>query len=179
MPSQLTLVTRRLAFALLLPAFVSLPKIAAAQSASPNKTIVLVRHGERIKPDGDVALSEKGRERARTLAYMLKDFRPQAIYTSQMIRTIETAEFSATSFGIKSEVVPADKAILLVEKLNQLPPGASALVVHHSNSIPKIVEELGAGTIPPIAEDEFDRMLILTIPQSGKPSVVTLRYGGK
>jgi hypothetical protein len=42
-------------------------------------TIVLVRHGERITPDGDVALSEKGRERAKALAYAIADLNLRAI----------------------------------------------------------------------------------------------------
>ena len=42
-----------------------------------------------------------------------------------------------------------------------------------------IVEKLGAGKIPPVHEDEFDRLLIVTIPANGTPSVVTLRYGGR
>jgi broad specificity phosphatase PhoE len=141
-------------------------------------TIVLVRHGERITPDGDVALSEKGRERAKALAYAIADLNLRAIYTSQMIRTIETAAPAAETARLKSELVPVEKSDVLVEKLKQLPPGSSALVVNHSGTIPTIVEKLGAGKIAPVREDEFDRLLIVTIPATGAPSVVTLRYGG-
>jgi broad specificity phosphatase PhoE len=142
-------------------------------------TIVLVRHGERITPNGDVGLSEKGRERAKALAYALADLKLHAIYTSQMIRTIETAAPAAEAARISSELVPVEKTDVLVEKLKQLPPGSGALVVNHSGTIPTIVEKLGAGKIPPVREDEFDRFLIVTIPANGTPSVVTLRYGGR
>jgi hypothetical protein len=76
-------------------------------------------------------------------------------------------------------VVPVEKTDVLVEKLKHLPSGGSALVVHHGGTIPTIVEKLGAGKIPPLREDEFDRLLIVTIPATGTPSVVTLRYGGR
>jgi broad specificity phosphatase PhoE len=161
-----------LAFLLLGPAVAETPPDAP-------RTIVLVRHGERITPDGDVALSAKGRERAKALSYMIADLDLHAIYTSQMIRTIETAAPVAAATGVKSELIPVEKTDVLVEKLKQLPPGRSALVVNHSGTIPTIVEKLGAGKVPPVSEDEFDRFLIVTIPATGTPSVVTLRYGGR
>ena len=155
----------------------SVPATAETSSGTPT-TIVLVRHAERITPNGDVALSEKGRERAKALAYAIADLKLHAIYTSQMIRTVETAAPAAAAASIGSEVVPVEKTDVLVEKLKQLPLGSNALVVNHSGTIPTVVEKLGAGKIPPVREDEFDRLLIVTIPATGAPSVVTLRYGG-
>jgi phosphohistidine phosphatase SixA len=160
-------------FFLLLPSFAPGADLATA----PPRTIIVVRHAERIRPDGDVELSDKGRERAKMLAWTLKDQSLRAIYISQMIRTRETAAPVAAAAGIVSEVVPADKPNVLVEKLGQLRPGECALVVHHSGSIPKIVDGLGAGKISPIPEDEFDRMIIISLPAGGKPAITTLRYG--
>jgi broad specificity phosphatase PhoE len=158
---------------------VLLEPIAAETRMEAARTIVLVRHAERITPNGDVALSAKGRERANALAYAISDLRLHAIYTSQMIRTIETAAPVAEAARIESEQVPVEKTDVLVEKLKQLPPGANALVVNHSGTIPALVEKLGAGKIAPVDEGEFDRLLILTIPATGVPSVLTLRYGGR
>jgi broad specificity phosphatase PhoE len=160
-------------------AFLLLGSATAETRAEAPRTIVLVRHGERITPDGDVALSAKGRERAKALSYMVANLDLHAIYTSQMIRTIETAAPVAEATRLKSEVIPVAKTDALVEKLKQLPPGRSALVVSHSGTIPTIVEKLGAGKVPPVSEDEFDRFLIVTIPATGTPSVITLRYGGR
>jgi broad specificity phosphatase PhoE len=171
---------RRVFLCLAMLSLANAPFVPATAGTLPDapRTIVLVRHGERITPNGDVALSEKGRERAKALAYAIADLNPHAIYTSQMIRTIETAAPAAEAARIRSELVPVEKTDVLVEKLKQLPPGSSALVVNHSGTIPTIVEKLGAGKIPPVREDEFDRLVIVTIPATGTPSVVTLRYGG-
>jgi broad specificity phosphatase PhoE len=153
---------------------------ADSEARSDNaRTIILVRHGERITPNGDVALGEKGRERAKALAYMLKDTRLNAIYTSQMIRTIQTAEPLAEARQLKPEIIPVEKVDTLVDKLRQLKPGENALVVNHSGTMPSIVEKLGGEKVAGIGEDEFDRMLIVTLPASGPASVVTVRYGGR
>lgn len=53
--------------------------------------------------------------------------------------------------------------------------GVAVLIVHHSNTVPVIAEKLGA-KIEPIADQEFDRLVVITIPTTGSPSVVTLRY---
>jgi broad specificity phosphatase PhoE len=160
-------------------AFLEFGPVVAETSPEAPKTIVLVRHGERITPEGNVALSEKGRERAKALSYAIADLNLHAIYTSQMIRTIETAAPVAEATRIKSEVIPVEKTDALVEKLKQLPPGKSALVVNHSGALHTIVEKLGASKVPPVREDEFDRLLIVTIPAAGNASVITLRYGGR
>jgi broad specificity phosphatase PhoE len=176
-PTSLLGLLRRLAV-LALAAVLCGPVAAETRTEAP-RIIILVRHAERITPNGDVSLSTKGRERAQALAYAISDLRLHAIYTSQMIRTIETAAPVAEAARMKTEQVPVEKSDALVEKLKQLPAGTNALVVNHSGTIPALVEKLGAGKIAPVREDEFDRLLILTIPTTGAPSVVTLRYGGR
>lgn len=55
-----------------------------------------------------------------------------------------------------------------------LAPGSTALIVNHSGTIPKIVEKLGGGAVAPIAEDEYDRLLIVTIGNGAH--IMTLRF---
>ena len=151
----------------------------AEQSPAPDdtKTIILVRHAERVSPDGDNALSEKGRERAQALARVLRDNDVRQIYISEMIRTRETAEPFAVLKGLKPEVVSTKQLDVLVEKLRQTPAGGVVLAVHHGGTIAQIVEKLGGGKIAPVQENEFDRLIVLTIPAQGKARVLTLRYG--
>ena len=111
------------------------------------------------------------------LASMLRDAGVGRIYTTEMVRTRETAEPLERELRLKAEAVPVQDVDALVTKLRALPPGSVALVVNHSGTIPKIVEKLGGGSIEPIAEDEYDRLLILTLPGDGKAHVVTLRFG--
>jgi hypothetical protein len=51
------------------------------------------------------------------------------------------------------------------------------LVVGHADTVPLIIERPGGGSVPPIRDDEYDRMTVLFLAPRGKAQVVTLRYG--
>ena len=155
---------------------VSVPAIgwpAAAQSTAT--TVILVRHAERESGQGDDPLSAEGRARAETLAYVLRDANVKTVITSGVMRTRQTAEPFARQAGLTPEVLASDKLDTVTERIRGL-PGSAVLIVHHSNTVPVLVERLGA-KVPPIADAEFDRLIVMTIPADGSPSVVTLRYG--
>ena len=73
--------------------FVFLVSILLAFSvASAQPIVVIVRHAEKAANDPkDPDLSEAGRERAQTLARILKDGHITAIFTTEFKRTQETA----------------------------------------------------------------------------------------
>lgn len=169
---------RHACFALLLVALAAIPASAQERSAA-HTTLFLVRHAEKSAPNGDLPLSAEGRSRAATLASMLRDTGVGRIYTTEMVRTRETAEPLERALGLKAEAVPVQDVDALVTRLRALAPGSVALVVNHSGTLPKIVERLGGGTIEPIAEEEYDRLLILTSTGDGKAQVVTLRFGAQ
>ena len=162
-----------LGFALLSSSLASIPAEAQDRPA----TLFIVRHAEKSAPNGDLPLSAEGRSRAAMLASMLRDAGVGRIYTTEMVRTRETAEPLERELHLKAESVPVQDVDALVTKLRALAPGSVALVVNHSGTIPKIVEKLGAAAIAPIAEDEYDRLLVLTLTGDGKAHVVTLRFG--
>ncbi|HEX5718340.1 MAG TPA: phosphoglycerate mutase family protein [Thermoanaerobaculia bacterium] len=157
-----TLISILLGLALLIP-------------AEAPTTLFIVRHAEKSAPNGDLPLSAEGRTRAAKLASMLRDAGVDRIYTTEMVRTRETAEPLASQLRLNAEAVPVQDVDALVTRLRALPPGSAALVVNHSGTIPKIVDKLGGGSIDPLAEDEYDRLLILTI-GSGGAHIVTLRF---
>lgn len=165
---------RRLMAALLV---LALPLGAhAEQKPAGATTILLVRHAEKAGPSGDVPLSTAGKARAAKLAWTLRDAGVRHIFTTELLRTRETAVPLATRLGVTPRVVLAAAIDDLVRALAALPPGAVALVVHHSNTLPPIVEKLGGARLPPVADDEYDRLLVVTRPQGGGPQVLTLRY---
>ena len=145
-----------------------------AQSSTAT-TVILVRHAERETGKGDDALSAQGRARAQTLAYVLRDANIKTVMTSGVTRTRETAEPFARQAGLTPEVLPADKLDDIAQRIRDF-DGGVVLIVHHSNTVPVIAEKLGV-SIAPIGDQEFDRLIVLTIPTSGNPSAVTLRYG--
>lgn len=138
-------------------------------------TVILVRHSERESGQGDDPLSAQGRERAQALAHVLRDTGVKTVITSGLTRTRQTVEPFAQHSGLTPEVIPPDKLDAVVERVRSL-SGSTVLIVHHSNTVPVIAEKLGA-TIAPIADREFDRLIVMTIPSSGNASVLTLRYG--
>jgi probable phosphoglycerate mutase len=68
---------------------------------------VLIRHGEstwnhehRIQGQLDPPLSDRGREQAARLALRLGVHRPEAVYASDLLRAIQTAEPIAAALGL-------------------------------------------------------------------------------
>jgi phosphohistidine phosphatase SixA len=160
----------------LLIALLAVPGAARGEAAGAGPTtILLVRHAEKAGPTGDVPLSAAGKQRALRLAAMLRDAGIRQVYTTELTRTRETAAPLVAKIGVPSQVVTATAVDALVGKLRKLPAGTTALVVHHSNTLPEIVEKLGGARVPAIADDEFDRLLVLTR-WSGGLGVTTLRY---
>ena len=147
------------------------------QAAEPPKTIIVIRHAEKLSQDPDSLLSPKGHERAKELARALRDVKVQTIFVSEKQRTQQTAAPIAAQKGLVPIKVSTTQVPQLLEKLNAIPQGQTALVIYHVPIVGQIVLKLGGVTVPAWQEAEFDRMIIITIPAQGKPSVVTLRYG--
>jgi len=106
----------------------------------------------------------------------LSDAGITAIYTSDAKRTQQTAAPLAQKTGIRPKVVPANDTGKLVAQLRADASGGTVLVVGHSNTVPDIASRLSGGTVKPMGDGEYDRLILLTLPGSGKASVVTLRY---
>ncbi len=114
----------------------------------------------------------------------------KAIYTSQFVRTKQTAAPLTAKTGVSATVLtlkpnPANLRLIaeestaeLVNKILQR-PGESALVIGHSNWIPDVIRMLGGDVIPTIDEQKFDDLFILTIYGKGKAKVVQLKYGAQ
>jgi broad specificity phosphatase PhoE len=150
--------------------------LAGFSPLAPAATIILVRHAERnagMAPD--VLLTPRGEERARELARVLKDANICAIFTTEVRRTQQTAEPTATEFHLQPIVIPATDIDALVFRLQALPEDQTVLVVGH-NTVPLVVERLG-GTVPPMSDTEYDRMVVVVTGRERKPLILTLRYG--
>ena len=53
--------------------------------------------------------------------------------------------------------------------------GKSILVAAHSDTVEQLVQDVGAGSVPPIG-NEFNNLLIVTIPSDGTPSLTRMKY---
>ncbi|GAB2888394.1 histidine phosphatase family protein [Microbulbifer echini] len=162
--------------AIALPAVFVWAEAPASQSAS--QVIYLVRHGEKQRgPDtgSNPNLSEQGQARARQLAWMLEEVGIDAIYSTDYIRTKETARPLAELRNLSIQTYDPRKLKELAEQLSGA--GDRILVVGHSNTTPQLVALLGGQKGKAIREsDEYDRLYIV-IRDRDQVTTLLQRYG--
>jgi phosphohistidine phosphatase SixA len=158
---------------LLLALCVASPASAAAEDELA--TVFLVRHAEKVEIGDDPALSEAGEERAEALANLLRDAGIGAIYTTDYVRTRETAAPLASMLGLGLTLYEPEKLEELAAEIRQR--GGRCLVVGHSNTTPFLTALLGGDPGEPIDEEsEYDRLYVVTMAPGGVVSTVVLRY---
>ncbi len=147
-------------------------------------TIIFVRHAEKMaEPADDPPLSPAGRQRVAELTRQLKDADViqgiDAIYSTPFRRTQETAQPLANALDIPITTYdPDEDNEAVLEDILARHKGEIILVVGHSNTIPQLIADLGASKrVPPIADDEYDNLYLVSIPWFGKTKTIRLRYG--
>ena len=142
-------------------------------AAAIDNVIVLVRHAEKVDDSRDAELSETGRARAGVLAGLLKDMKIDKIYSSDYIRTRDTAGPLAEALGLELELYDPGDLEALATKLRAAE--GRILVVGHSNTTPRLVGLIGGEPGTDIAVDEYDRLYIV-VTGSGAPVTSLLRF---
>lgn len=153
--------------------------------------IFLVRHGESIFGEerlcgwSDVPLSRKGREQATSLSERLKNVKFSRIISSDMIRTIETAEIINRYHNLKIEIefgirelnyglwegksreeiekeFPEEYRAWRLDNSIAPPRGESAIEVYERSrkTIERIVNETANGNILIVAHKSVNRLFI-------------------
>lgn len=157
--------------------------VAWIWATAGSTTVIVIRHAEKDQSAGavDPSLSQAGEARAQLLARMFgeaKDFGGiEAIYVSPALRNRLTAAPLAARLGIKETVAPADDPRGLARRALHEHRGGRVLIVGHSDTVPQIVAELsGNERIPPIDDQEYGTMYIVTVPRIGHPNVLRLTY---
>jgi phosphohistidine phosphatase SixA len=146
--------------------------IAIAQS-----TIFITRHADRYGTEPDPPLTPKGKEQAQALAQLLSDANIKHIFTTELIRTKETAEPLARKINVTPVVVPQSSFDDLIAKIRgSVKPNESVLVVGHRETVPRIVRALTGKDIPPLTSGEYGRLIMITWMPTGDTNVITLRY---
>ncbi|HWA93856.1 MAG TPA: histidine phosphatase family protein [Terracidiphilus sp.] len=162
---------KALALLLLFVPFIGLP-IAHAQS-----TIFVTRHADRFGTEPDPSLTPKGKAQAQALAQLLSDANIRHIFTTELLRTQQTAAPLAHIAKIAPVSVPQHNFNELIDKVRAvLRPNESVLVVGHRATVPKIVRALTGKDIRPMGSSEYGRLIVITLFPDGKSSVITPRY---
>jgi len=151
-----------------------------ARTAQSQTTIFVTRHADRYGTEPDPALTPKGEDQARVLAHLLVDANVKHIFTTELIRTQQTAAPLARQTGISPIVVSQEKFDELITKIrNAIKPNESILVVGHRATVPRIVRALTHKEIPPLGSSEYGRLIAITLFEDGRSSIVTLQYASR
>jgi broad specificity phosphatase PhoE len=169
-----------------------------AASAAAQQTIFIVRHAERadggaagpgrrsaqreggaaamVTPATDPPLSDAGKERAGRLAGILGSTDIKHIFTTEFMRTRQTAALAKGMLPPRVEItqVPSRDTDALITRVTQAP--GNVLVVGHSNTVPEILKRLGIKEPITIADTEYDNLFIVVRPAAGDPTLIRLRY---
>ena len=146
----------------------------------PTTTIIVVRHAEQIIDPGNSNpdLNQLGQARAQELARVLANSGINAIFATQTRRTQQTVQPLANALSVSIAQVDAKDTQELIRQIDKR-RGETILVSTDSNTIPGIVEALGGGRVPDIADNEHDNLYVLSIYRYGKAKVTRLRYGAR
>lgn len=154
--------------------------LAASAAAAPD-LVVLVRHAERAaEPAGDPGLTPAGQQRAEALAQALAGLRVNAIVTTPLRRSRDTAAPLARALGLQPQVVEARRgdAAGHVQAVAEVVGAARGvvLVVGHSNTVTAVLAALGGPALPELCETSFQHAFVLH-PASEPPRWARFSYG--
>ncbi len=146
-------------------------------------TVIFVRHAEKAAtPADNPGLSPAGQRRVAELRRQLVDADVvagvDAVYATPFRRTEETARPIAEALDLPVHSYDAEDTEAIMEYIVKAHKGKIILVVGHSNTLPALIGNMGASKkVPPIADDEYDNIYIVSIPWFGKTKTIRLRYG--
>lgn len=158
------------------------PPVDPAPRLDGASTVFIVRHAEREPGGCDALLKPEGEERAHELARVLAKVRPDAVITSDCIRTrltvdplLDLLEAEGLSppvegFGTEEEVVAYIKG---------LPAGSTAVVAGHSFTIHDIMILLGLPESVreiPISGRSYDNLFIVERCATAPPKLLHLKF---
>jgi phosphohistidine phosphatase SixA len=150
-----------------------------ATFSRPVTTVILVRHAEKIlDPNNqDPDLSPEGFARAQEIARVFNGTGINTIFATQYKRTQQTAEPLSKSIGVPITLVDAKQPEELVKRIQTSLRGQTIFVSGHNDTVPQIASALSGENFPPIPQNEYDNVYIVTVYRFGKAKVIRLKFG--
>jgi broad specificity phosphatase PhoE len=159
---------RRIGCALALAVTTMLPLTASAEVTM----IYLTRHAEKASETGDPALTAEGLVRAQNIAAVLKKAKIAQIYSTNYVRTKQTAQPLSTALTLPVQTYDPRQQAAFAKQVLALK--GNTLIVGHSNTIPDMVRQLGGDPGSDIPDSEFNRLYQLTIEKDGSVTTTLL-----
>ena len=107
-----------------------------------NKTIILVRHAEKVDASQDPELSAEGKQRAERLRRVMKKYKPGAVYSTDFKRTRDTVSPVASRRKLQIQTYDPRKPAELVDAIMKSKT-KRFLVAGHSNTVPGLANLFG------------------------------------
>jgi 2,3-bisphosphoglycerate-dependent phosphoglycerate mutase len=134
--------------------------ISFGQSKTTN--YYFIRHAEKVDSSQNPDLSEKGLKRAELWNKIFSEISFDEIYSTDYKRTLQTASPTATTKKIKIKLY--NPKTLNIESFKKETLGKKVLIVGHSNTTPKFVNDIINQNLFSYIEDEtFGNLYIVTI----------------
>ncbi|MGL5112039.1 MAG: SixA phosphatase family protein [Flavobacterium sp.] len=131
-------------------------------SCAQTTTIYLIRHAEKVDNSKNPNLSEAGWVRAERWNTILNQVPLKAIYSTDYLRTMQTASPTARSKNLT--ITTYDPKTIDVEQLKKKHHGQAILIVGHSNTTPELANTIiDQKVYSPIEDSVFGNLYILSI----------------
>src|SRR6185295_15853233 len=157
---------------------------SCSHRASTPTVVFVVRHAEKAGGGGwDPPLTEAGLRRAHALVQAGEYANIRAIYTSQFIRTHETAKPLSDKTGVPATEVPVnlyqpgDYGQMLAKEILAKHAGECVVVIGHQNTVPGVIQGLAGQTVPGLRDTVYGSLFIFVIPTDGPPRLIRAQYG--
>lgn len=139
-------------------------------SVEPETTYYLIRHAEKDRSDTtntNPSLTERGLERAKLWATYFDSIPLDKIYSTNYLRTQQTAKYTAEQKKLPIENY--EPTTLITEDFIKEHEGKRVLIVGHSNTTPMLVNTfMGNGKFEDIPDSINSRLYIVEITKGKK-----------
>lgn len=162
--------------------FLSFLVLTAINGEAQTSTFILMRHAEKdtsaqgsTMMQADPKLSKEGEARAARIPEVLKTFAPDAIYSTNFIRTKSTVTPLSKNIGKEIQVYDHRNLKGFAEELLKM-QGKTVVVAGHSNSTPMLVNMLiKENKFPNLDESVYDTYWVVTV-KEGKAEAKQMKY---
>ena len=129
---------------------------------SNTTTYYFIRHAEKVDSSQNPDLSEKGLKRAELWNKIFSEISFDEIYSTDYKRTIQTASPTATTKKIEIKIY--NPKTLNIDSFKKETSGKKVLIVGHSNTTPKFVNDIiNQNLFSDIEDATFGNLYIVTI----------------
>ena len=149
---------------------------ACVPASAQTKTVVLVRHAEKVDASADPELSAEGKARAQRLVKKIGKYRPKEIYSTDFKRTRDTVQPIAAKRHVQIQTYdPRDQKALAAKILAS--PNKRVLVSGHSNTVPGLANLLGKKELFKNLDDaEYGAIWVIRIKKGELQKIEILSY---